>query len=273
MRRGLLVLSGAIGFVLFVLGAVVITGWHLDLMGLVRVRPGFPPMQYATAMAFLLGGLGLLACVGGYRKVSAVCGGLILLFGGAFVVEVFLGRPLAVNAWVEAVPFIPHGHPGRPAPLTSITWSLGGCLLLLLGAHEAPKRLRSPVLWMGGMAILFLCLMKLMSYFVGFIGAYAWGDYVGMAFHTSVGLALFAVGLLAAEVAFDAEGSLLDSRWLPLVVGGASALAVVLVGEGLRIDQYHQMEEKARLVAETLRHQVLTRVATRLQEIDRMAHR
>ncbi len=48
---------------------------------------------------------------------------------------------------------------------------------------------------------------------------------------------------------------------------------MVLIWEGLRIDQDHQMEAKARLVADTLKVQLVGRINLRMEELDRMAFR
>ena len=266
-------IAGGIGATLSLLGAGVIFGWHSGRMDLVQVRSDYPQMQYATAMAFLLGGLALFALVRGWRRLVLVLGAILFLFGLSLILEVLSGTSFRVNAWLEHLPYSAGAHPARPAPITSLCWVVTGLLLMLMGGRSVKKRFRVPAVWLGGMALLFLSSLKLLSYFVGFVGAYSWGDYMGMAFHTALGMAFLAIGLLAGEIGLDTEGSLIESRWLPMVTGAASALAVVLVWEGLQIDQYHQMESNALLVAETLKHQLVARIDSRMRELDRMALR
>ena len=42
------------------LGAVVLLGWYTRNEALIQINPAFVPMQYNTALGFLLSGLGLL---------------------------------------------------------------------------------------------------------------------------------------------------------------------------------------------------------------------
>ena len=47
------------------LGVTVLTGWYIHSVALVQVLPGFVPMQYNTALGFLLMGVGLWAVIVG----------------------------------------------------------------------------------------------------------------------------------------------------------------------------------------------------------------
>ncbi len=43
------------------LGAVVLMGWYTHNEALIQINPAFVPMQYNTALGFLLTGLGIFA--------------------------------------------------------------------------------------------------------------------------------------------------------------------------------------------------------------------
>ena len=59
------------------LGVVVLAGWHLGLRSLVQVFPGLVPMQYNTALGFLLLGLSFIAVqVKHWRGVGGLSGGV-----------------------------------------------------------------------------------------------------------------------------------------------------------------------------------------------------
>ncbi|SDU07043.1 PAS domain S-box-containing protein [Verrucomicrobium sp. GAS474] len=268
--------AGGIGLLLLLLGITVMVGWHFGIKELVQIRPDYPQMQYLTALVFLLSGMGLLALLGEWRRVASVIGAFVCWIGLAVLSEALLGTLFPINRWIDFLPALPNGYHGRPAPVTAFCWIVMGGLFMITGSSRVPKAVRSPLVWLGAMVILFVCLLKLMSYFVGFVSLYTWGNYIGMAFHTAWGLVLFGIAILAVEMNLEGrrgEAGLLHSRWLPLLTGAASALSVILVWEGLRIDHYHQMEAKARLVAETLKLQIVERVNARIQEIDRIALR
>ena len=66
----------AAGGISATLGLVVLVGWYTHNVTLVQVMPIFVPMQYNTALGFLLCGVGLLSV--GYRRprLAIACGGL-----------------------------------------------------------------------------------------------------------------------------------------------------------------------------------------------------
>ena len=49
------------GMATLVLGLAVMIGWHLKLPLVIQIHPSFVPMQYNTALGFLLAGAGLLS--------------------------------------------------------------------------------------------------------------------------------------------------------------------------------------------------------------------
>ena len=54
------------------IGILVLAGWHTGEMSLVRLHPGFVPMQYVPALCLALLGTGLLAYTAGRRRVVIV---------------------------------------------------------------------------------------------------------------------------------------------------------------------------------------------------------
>lgn len=80
-----LVISG--GAASFMLGLSVLIGWHAHLPTLIQVSPDFVPMQYNTALGFLLSGLGLRCLTGNRAGVGGACGILVMLVGTATLAE------------------------------------------------------------------------------------------------------------------------------------------------------------------------------------------
>jgi len=67
--------------IVIALGAVVIGGWYLNNTTLIQINPNFAPMQFNTALCFLLSGIGLAFF--SFRKVylSLSSGVLVGLIG------------------------------------------------------------------------------------------------------------------------------------------------------------------------------------------------
>src|SRR5690349_24894897 len=73
------------------LGGLVVAGWLTVAVALIQVLPGFPPMQYNTALGFMICGAALLAAVLELRRPTALLGGLATMMGLATLGE-FLFR-------------------------------------------------------------------------------------------------------------------------------------------------------------------------------------
>ncbi len=62
------------------LGAVVLLGWYTHDRALIQVRPAFVPMQYNTALCFVLCGIGMLL-LHHRPSVATLCGVLTTSIG------------------------------------------------------------------------------------------------------------------------------------------------------------------------------------------------
>ena len=72
LRGALWVSSLLMGAATLCLGLLVIIGWHTGNRTLIQVQPQFVPMQYNTALGFVVCGVSLvLHCIGFRRSVVA----------------------------------------------------------------------------------------------------------------------------------------------------------------------------------------------------------
>jgi ABC-type transport system involved in cytochrome c biogenesis permease subunit len=79
------------------LGAAVLLGWYTRNEALIQINPAFVPMQYNTALGFLLAGLGLAALVFDFKRSTVVAGVLLLLLGSITLAEYVFGVAWAVT--------------------------------------------------------------------------------------------------------------------------------------------------------------------------------
>ncbi len=223
--RGVSALAAAL---LLVLGAVVLTGWHVGSPGLTRILSDLPAMMPVTAATFILAGgaLGFLLDGGPRRLVGALLAGLVLASGAL---------SLASYGWASAGQLLPFA--GRMAPFTAMGFTLLG-LALLCAARRGG---RGPTLAQGlALAASLLPLVTLAGYAFRERRLYAFGHDVGMALHTGVGLLLLCVGLLALRpehglmrVVMDASaGGVMARHLLPTVL--LPPLLGALVAGGVR---------------------------------------
>ncbi|GEM_PF-7077377 len=56
------------------LGFIVLVGWHTNIPALIQINNNLPPMQYNTALFFLLMGIGLISFLYNTKKIALIIG-------------------------------------------------------------------------------------------------------------------------------------------------------------------------------------------------------
>lgn len=208
-----------------VLGGLVVAGWLTVAVTLIQVLPGLPPMQYNTALGFMICGAALLAATLDLRRPTALLGGLAAVIGLATLLENLLQSNLGIDdLLVETYIFTGVSDPGRMAPNSALALGLSGLALLVL-AWRPPSRSwhRWPALF--GSIVVALGTAALVGYAADVPHAYGWGNFNRMALHSAVGFSLLGGGIvgLAWNKAQSESGE--TPTWLP----GLSAIAVISV--------------------------------------------
>src|SRR5215212_2617994 len=90
-------IAAASGASVAVLGGLVVAGWLTVAVALIQVLPGLPPMQYNTALGFMICGAALLSAALDLRRPAALLGGLAALMGLATVSEYVLQSDLGID--------------------------------------------------------------------------------------------------------------------------------------------------------------------------------
>ena len=99
---------------------LVLAGWYFQNASLVRLHPGFGPMQPQTALGILLSGASLAAAQQGWRRVSGLLAGLVLLLGLLTCCEHIFGVDMGVGQLLSIFWTAPPEYKlGRMAPGTA----------------------------------------------------------------------------------------------------------------------------------------------------------
>lgn len=175
------------------LGLVVMMGWWLRLPQVVQILPTFVPMQFNTALSFLLAGSGLWAAILlRPRWVKLIAAVLALLCGSTLAQYLFdlnLGiDQLFVHAWTQVLsPF-----PGRMSPLTAI----GFCVLsLALMLGQSAGRAALHISMAAAAVVATISLSAIIGYAQDAEPLFDWPAVTSIAVHTAAGLAIMAMGI------------------------------------------------------------------------------
>jgi PAS domain S-box-containing protein len=222
-RGGAALVAAASGASVAALGGLVVAGWITVALALIQVLPGFPPMQYNTAIGFMICGAALLSAALELRRPTALLGGLAAAIGLATLVEYLFQADLGIDQLlVETYIFTGVPDPGRMAPNSALALTLiGGALLGL--SHMPASRVGH--LWPAllGSVVIAFGTAALVGYAASIPGAYGWGRSNPMALHTALGFILLGGGIVGLAWSAAQGESQEAPPWLP-------TLAAVAVG-------------------------------------------
>ena len=239
IRSPLKLLVTLIGALSILVGAVVLMGWHTHNIKLIQINEAFAPMQYNTALGFLLSGVALLLLVAGREWEAGVFGLAVLLIGGLTLIEYIGGVDLYLDQlFMKHYVSVKTSHPGRMAPNTAFCFSLIG-FAALFSAIRTGKNLVPAVIGVLGALIFGLGVVAFTGYFLGLETAYGWGGLTRMAVHTAVGVSTVGIGFMV--LAWDKERTITLElpSWLPIHVGMAGCAITVALWQAIHAQEYH----------------------------------
>jgi PAS domain S-box-containing protein len=259
------------GLLPVVLAVTVLYGWHIHSIAHTQISPRFASMQYSTAVCFLFTGIGLSAhALGLPRIISLICGFLAGMTGWLLSIEYLTGARLGFDLLLPLLP----GPPGEialpPSPPASVCFALSGTAIALLASRISESSRRFGV-WAFGSLALSLSAMAVCGYATGLSGTYVWGQFVGMALHTAIGMAVISIGLLVTQM-MNGNTILLD-RWLPVPVAIGTVTATLILWQGLLSDRYSALQARTKFVAQNLQSDAVVRMDGPLRALERMKQR
>ncbi len=163
---------------------------------LTEIGSAFAPVQYNTALCFLLWGLGLIFLLARTR-LSDACGALVSAVGALTLAEYAFGLDFGIHRILDQVIEEPglgvgDAHPGRMAPSTALCFLMGGISLIVARKAWGKRQVATGVL---ASIILALAAVALFGYSTGIQSASGWGASLDMGQHTALGLVV-AAGVL-----------------------------------------------------------------------------
>ncbi|MEP6670851.1 MAG: CHASE3 domain-containing protein [Chthoniobacter sp.] len=215
------------GLLVSALGLLVIVGWYAHWARWLQVFPDAAPMQFNTALCFILCGASVSLLNTRLAGATLWCAGAVVLLTSLTLLEYSTGRDFGIDLLLFKPYFqIATAFPGRMAPLTAMCFILFGVTFGLAGIGERrPKRMAAAGLL--ATIIAMVGFIAVCGYLTGIKLAYGWGAYTLMAFPTAVAFAILGAGMLlwCWQTAKRHDHSFV--QWVPIA---ASATLIVMVG-------------------------------------------
>ncbi|MBT4020416.1 MAG: PAS domain S-box protein [Alphaproteobacteria bacterium] len=205
------------------LGLVVLTGWYTHNTTLIQVSPTFVPMQYNTALGFLLSGIGLVsaATTPSDRKawIARYVGATTAVLGLLTLIEYIAGVDLQIDQlFMEHYVTVETSNPGRMAPNTALCFSLTG-IALLFANPLASQKSRIYLTAVLGSITFGLGVIAFAGYAMNLETAYGWGHLTRMAVHTAAGFIVLGLGLVQRAWHLELQASREMPDWLSWAIG------------------------------------------------------
>ncbi len=218
MNNKLFIYVRAMSALVILLGLTVILGWHLKESSLVQIQDSFAPMQYNTAVSFLLSGIGLLCLTFGKTKTPFFLGIFVSLVGALTLSEYISGKDLGIDQLLmDHHLSTKTSHIGRMAPNTALCFFFVG-LTLLLPRFACITYYKNFLLKILGSLVVILGLIAFISYVTNIEATYGWTNLTRMAVHTSVGFLLLGTSVIIFSRTYSSEDDLKRTQVLATVL-------------------------------------------------------
>lgn len=166
---------------------IVMYGWYTNNRILIQVLPHLAPMQFNTALGFLMGGIGCF-CLLRKPKYALLLGGGLVVLSSATLMQYILGTQYGIDTlFMNADIHTRVTHIGRMAPSTALCFTLVGIALLFC-------RYLVVVISMTG-SVFCLVFITILGYVIGFEGISVLESVTRMAVHTTIGFLLLSICL------------------------------------------------------------------------------
>ena len=186
--------------IVLAIGFLVLAGWLFDISAFKSILPGLANMKANTALAFALMGASLLLDSANrqnqwIKRISKGCAAFTVLIGLITLSEYALGRDLGIDQLLFKDTSIPESiHPGRMSPVTALSLSLLGFVLLILDRHKYWWPVQ-----VFGLGVLLISVLALTGYAYGVPSLYDFSPYSSIAIHTAIAFFVVCVGILSAR--------------------------------------------------------------------------
>jgi CHASE3 domain sensor protein len=197
------------------LGLLVMASWYAHWQKILQLVPNTAPMQFNTALCFVLSGTGLYLLTTPRLKIAPWLGCAVVLLTIMTLLEYVTGWDL----YIDLIFFKPYfeadtTYPGRMSPLAATCFVFIGAAMVLAGGDKKwPHRLAGTGLLACIVGV--IGLVALFGFAFGIQSAYGWGAYSRMAVNTALAFLLLSSGLLIRAWQAARRENYNFLRWVP----------------------------------------------------------
>ena len=267
MKSPFYIIIPLLGFSALLLGGTVIFGWYANIPALIQIQPTFAPMQYNTALGFILGGIGLMAGYWSRALITAISGGLLTLLASLTVIEYVFGFNLGIDEFfMDAYITVKTSHPGRMAPNTAACFFLTGIAVLILSKPRQLKKNSLALAILGGL-VFSLGIAALGGYAIQMETAYGWGNLTRMAVHTASEFMVLGLGIILLAWKADTNANKMIPEWMPILVGMGTVMTTLLIWQAVETNEVKSINKEIKINALHIKSKFIAALETQIFEV------
>lgn len=189
-------LTYSAGCLTIMLGIAVIIGWHWHDLFIIQISPEWIPMQYNTAICFVLGGLALVALNGGAIRTCRALNFFLLLLSGLTFLQYALNHSFGIDQ-LFIQPFMATftDYPGRMALNPSLSFLFIGFTfwLLTITYRVNKKKIESAI----NVILLSLIIIAIINLTAALRMHHGIAEAMKMPFNALIGFIILSLGLVS----------------------------------------------------------------------------
>lgn len=259
-----------VGCITILLGIMVIIGWHWHLLFLIQISPDWIPMQYNTAICFILSGLSLIALNLSTIKISRMLSFSLLVIAGLTILQYFLNHDFGLDRIFIRffVSTLVH-HPGRMALNTAFAFLFIGLILLWFTNSYAVSKNKAEL--NVNLAIACLVILILVTLIAAFTMHHGITNSMKMSFNTLLGFIILSLGLIlfSYQKKWEKERALVA----PLLITFAFLMLSFCAWQALLKSQYDYLNKLMQLKAQSIIDYLNVSMHDRVSSFLRMSYR
>jgi hypothetical protein len=230
-------------------------------------------MHYNTAVAFIICGLGLIACPLGWQRLSWGTSAALVLLGFAELLHAWGAVDFGLGEWWLTPPSgMSFFTSGSASAASALCLCIAGAALTLISWPNS-QGASHLVLALLGTVLLFVSLLGVFGFPLAFeLGIVSQSSVVQLAFQELAGFVV--VGLAVLAYAFRTDVARPAPRpWLPLFVGLSGTTVTVLFWQALTTQESHRVQRMVQFEAAQVQRQISEGLPLRLQALLDLAGR
>jgi diguanylate cyclase (GGDEF)-like protein/PAS domain S-box-containing protein len=259
------------GIILMILSAVVSIGWQIHSVTLVQVLPHYPPMQYNTALSFLILGTGIFSLIK-VPRLSIILSALVFLISSLTLMQYIFQVNFGLDQlFMQPFTLMKSSHPGRMSPNTALCFMLASTALFF-NAENILFRYQQILAIIFSTFVLILGSIAIVGYATNIPTAYNWGMLTGMNIITASCMTTSGVGLLTFSLR-SLTHDIFTIKFLPIVTVLLGSLFFLLLWQALVAEEDRGMVIKTEYDAGQIKDSIDAKINTFSDALMRMQKR